>query len=157
MITLGLDLLQTGLRGGQCLPTQRVREAVVVALKEGGFSGKLKLSIAFVSEQTIRKLNAEYRKKDRVTDVLSFTLTDELLAKKRCIEGEILLCFSQAERQAMRMGHGVRNELLFLIVHGTLHVIGFDHETPRDRTRMFERQTRALTRLKIDPSVDFPD
>lgn len=83
-------------------------------------------------------MNKAYRGKDKVTDVLSFQ------------EGEILLCYAQAKRQAAELGHSVRDENIFLLVHGLLHVFGYDHEKPADARRMFPLQKRILDSLGID-------
>lgn len=139
-----VELNQSLVRGGQCLPyadVERVCRAVARAL---GLTKDIRVSAAFVSEADIKRLNAQYRGKNKVTDVLSFNLDEgELL-------GEILLCYPQARRQAEELQHGVREELLFLLVHGLLHLHGFDHETPRDAHRMFPLQKRILDGLSID-------
>ena len=97
------------------------------------------VSIAFVSPQTIRRANRLYRAKDRVTDVLSFQLTVQ--------EGELLLCYEQAKVQAKEIGHSVRDELTFLIIHGMLHLFGHDHERAGDAKKMFALQKKVLAHL----------
>lgn len=144
MAMIRVELNQSLVRGGQCLPladVDRVCRAVARAL---GLTKDVRVSVAFVSEADIKRLNAQYRGKNKVTDVLSFNLDEgELL-------GEILLCYPQARRQAQELRHGVREELLFLLVHGLLHLHGFDHETARDAQRMFPIQKRILDGLSID-------
>ncbi len=105
------------------------------------------VSIGFVTDLQMRNLNRTWRGKDRVTDILSFTLDEEPL------KGEIVLSYKQAVRQAKEMGHATRDELFFLIVHGTLHLWGYDHEVPQDAKKMFLLQTQILKRLKIDPRL----
>ncbi len=144
MATIRVELNQRLVRGGQCLPqadVERVCRAVARAL---GLKRDAHVSAAFVSEADIRRLNRQYRDKDKVTDVLSFNLDEGDLL------GEVLLCYPQALRQAKELGHGVREELLFLLVHGLLHLHGFDHERPRDAARMFPLQKRILDGLSID-------
>ncbi len=93
---------------------------------------KLEISIAIVSEREIRKLNKIYRKKDKVTDVLSFGEIDlkgfDFAKEKNAYIGEIVICFNQAERQAKKIGHSVNEEIKILLVHGFLHLLGHDHE-----------------------------
>ena len=79
-----------------------------------------------------------------MTDVLSFGLEDGSL------KGEILLAYAQAAVQAKEMNHSVRDELCILIVHGVLHLWGYDHEQPKDAKKMFPLQEKILKRLKID-------
>lgn len=144
MALIRVELNQSLVRGGQCLPradVDRVCRAVARAL---GLKKDVRVSVAFVSEADIKRLNRQYRGKDKVTDVLSFNLDEGDML------GEILLCYPQAERQAEDLGHGVREELLFLLVHGLLHLHGFDHERPRDAARMFPLQKRILDGLSID-------
>lgn len=105
------------------------------------------VSIGFVTDPQMRKLNRTWRGKDRVTDVLSFVLDEGLL------KGEIVLSYRQAVRQAQEMGHSTRDELLFLIVHGVLHLWGYDHEVPQDAKKMFSLQEQILKSLKIDPRL----
>jgi probable rRNA maturation factor len=96
------------------------------------------VSIVFVCAKEIRKLNRAYRGKDKETDVLSF-----LLDKEGTL-GEILICYEVARRQAFSVGHGVKKEMIFLIVHGILHLLGFDHESPVDAKKMFALQNAIL-------------
>lgn len=145
MITVLLN--QAGLRGGQCLPHGAVRcvcEGVARAL---GVHRPVRVSLAFVSAPEIRRLNAKYRGKNKVTDVLSFNLNEKDML------GELLICYPVAKRQAAELGHSTRDEVLFLLVHGLLHLFGYDHEKSSDAKRMFPLQTKILTRLGIDPRL----
>lgn len=136
------ELNQSLLRGGQRLP-RRVLERTLAACADAlRLRRDVDLSIAFVGERDMRRLNKEWRGKDKVTDVLSF---EEV--------GEILISYAQARRQAREMGHGVRDEVVFLIVHGVLHTFGYDHVKPADANRMFPLQTKILTRLGVDPRI----
>ena len=139
---LRAELNQSILKGGQKLPASLVRK-VLSACERGMKKTKaVPLSVAFIGEREMRDLNRTYRGKDKVTDVLSF---EEV--------GEILICYPQAKRQAAAMGHSVRDELVFLLVHGVLHAFGYDHERPNDAKHMFPLQTRILTGLGIDPRL----
>jgi probable rRNA maturation factor len=83
---------------------------------------KKQISIALIDESEIQKLNKVYRKKNKVTDVLSFILdSDQVL-------GEVLICLSQARRQAKERNDTYKAELQLLTVHGILHLLGYDHE-----------------------------
>ncbi len=105
------------------------------------------ISVAFVSEKEMKKLNFEYRGSNRVTDVLSFELdTPESF-------GEVILNYEQAKRQAKEMKHSIRKELVFLLVHGCLHVFGFDHEKEADAKKMFPQQSEILKRLGVNPKI----
>ena len=95
------------------------------------------VSIVFVGEAEIRRVNRAYRKKDKVTDVLAFEAP--LM--------EVLICYPQARRQAKERGHTVKEEVMDLIIHGVLHTFGFDHERQRDAKVMLPLQKKIYERL----------
>ena len=123
---------------------QKVLNACTKAL---GVKKETQISIGFVSSSQMRKLNKTWRRKNRVTDVLSFELNEDSL------KGELILCYDQAVIQARQMKHSTRDELCFLIVHGVLHLWGFDHEKSTDAKKMFPLQEKILRSLKIDPRL----
>ena len=100
-----------------------------VAIKR--FKIKKEISIAILSSAEIKKLNKIYRQKNKVTDVLSFNLDDEQIL------GEIVICLDQAKKQAKEKKTSLQAELKLLVVHGTLHLLGYDHEI---NTASAERQ-----------------
>ena len=141
------ELNQERLRGSERFPkTQldRIAEEVSKSLK---LKSKKLVSVAFVSEKEMKKLNFQYRGANRVTDVLSFTLAEPENF------GEIILSYEQASRQAKQMKHSVRKEITFLLVHGFLHVFGFDHEKESDAKKMFPLQSEILKRLGVNPQL----
>lgn len=91
-----------------------------------------------VSEEEIRRLNRMHRGKDKVTDVLSFPSGDLPIFGKL---GDVLICYAQAERQAEG---DIPLELTDLLVHGILHLLGYDHETPVDAEEMFPLQDKIV-------------
>jgi len=90
---------------------------------------KKEVSIAFVGDSTIKKLNREYRHQDKITDVLSFTGEGDFL-------GEIIIDYAQIKRQAKEFGKKINEELVFILVHGLLHLIGYDDKTEKGRLKM---------------------
>jgi probable rRNA maturation factor len=96
-------------------------------------SARGELGIALVSDARMRVLNRSYRKKDYATDVLSFE-GDGL--------GDLAIATGVARRQAKAAGHSFQNELRVLALHGLLHLLGYDHEDPRDDGRMKRMETR---------------
>lgn len=104
------------------------------------------LSLAFVTDQTIHALNRQYRHKDRPTDVLSFPLADE-----RCpaLLGDVVISVDTARRQARQRKRAFGDELRALLIHGILHLLGYDHEVSDSeavRMRRKERELKALLR-----------
>ncbi|MBI5794573.1 rRNA maturation RNase YbeY [Candidatus Uhrbacteria bacterium] len=141
------EMNQSRLKGRQRLPERLVVETLKEITKALRIKKNIEISIAFVSEPEMKKLNQTWRGKNRVTDVLSFEL------EQGEVFGEVLICLEQAARQAKVMGHSVRDEIMFLLVHGILHLFGYDHERPSDEKRMFSLQKKILLRLGIDPRV----
>jgi len=115
--------------------------------------GDVMVSVAFVDDDQIRKLNKEYRDKDKVTDVLSFPYPEGEVTQSGEVAGEVLVCYAQAKRQAEEVGHSVRDEIIFLLVHGILHVFGYDHLEESDRVVMFNLQEKILERLGIESKL----
>ena len=148
----------------------RIAEKVLkFVAKEKDLSGLLKkeveISLAIVGEGRIRKLNKIYRGKNRVTDVLSFDNKSVLpyLAKafprlkkgedvffanppdgvKRL--GEIVICYPYAKKQARRAGHSLEKELTILLIHGILHLLGYEHtKSERQAEEMREIESEIL-------------
>lgn len=111
----------------------------------------LSLGLVAVDDRTIRRLNRAYRGRDRVTDVLSFRLADgqpQPGGGAEAVEdlGDIFVCLPQVRRQAKAIGRPVRTELALMVAHGTLHLLGYDHVTLAEETRMFALQHEALAR-----------
>ena len=107
-------------------------------------------SIIFVTPEEIQKLNSEYRKIDRVTDVISFPLEDDedkILDLR--ILGDIYICIDKMLEQAKEYGHSNKRELSFLTVHGLLHLLGYDHQTVEEEKEMFGLQDKILEEEKI--------
>ncbi|MED3571583.1 rRNA maturation RNase YbeY [Cytobacillus praedii] len=109
------------------------------------------VSITFVSNEKIKEINKEYRKKDSVTDVISFAMEEmgegemELIGLEMPrVLGDIVISVSRAREQAEEYGHTIMRELGFLAVHGFLHLLGYDHETAEDEKVMFSRQKVIL-------------
>ena len=104
------------------------------------------LSVALVDDAAIAELNAAYRAKSGPTDVLSFSLVEGDHANHRGqMLGDVVISVAVAERQAREIGHGLDEELLRLLIHGVLHLLGFDHEEAEEAREMQrrEREVRA--------------
>lgn len=121
-----------------------VRRAVRHALNGTPLRG---LSIAIVDDASIARLHANYMNDATPTDVLTFDLRDD--AADDAIEGEIVVSAETARRQADRRSLAPREELLRYVIHGVLHLLGFDDATPAQRRSMRQREDRVL--LDITP------
>lgn len=133
-----------------------VKAAVRATLWEQG-PPRAAVSVWITDDETIRELNRAYRGVDAATDVLSFAsheggaddpaLADpppELAAILDAQLGDVIIAYPYAERQAHRFGNSVTAELRLLAVHGTLHLLGYDHQTPADEAEMWAIQEGVL-------------
>jgi len=105
------------------------------------------VSLALVGDQAIRTLNRQYRQIDKITDVLSFGQLDLKGRAKnfdRGYLGEIVICYPQAVRQAKTAKVLLKKELEFLTAHGLLHLLGHDHEKPKEAEIMFKLQDKLI-------------
>ena len=110
---------------------------------------KKTFNIIFVDEEEIQRYNREYRNIDKVTDVISFALCDDLENELLDEMGDIFICVNRAYEQAEEYGHSRDREIAFLAVHGYLHLCGFDHMTEEDEKIMFEKQDEILNKAGI--------
>jgi probable rRNA maturation factor len=102
------------------------------------------VNVIFVGDDTMRRLNNEYLRHDYSTDVLSFPLGDAGDA----LEGEVYVCLDQAERQAPEYGAMPEEEVARLVVHGVLHLLGYEDDTKEERDAMRGREDALLGQLK---------
>lgn len=107
----------------------------------------VEVNYAFVTPKQIHNLNREFRKVDRVTDVLSFPDGDVNPETNRRFMGDVLICRKVARKQAKELGHSLEREITFLQVHGTLHLFGYDHIEPDDEVKMLGLQRKIMALL----------
>ncbi|MBI5037760.1 MAG: rRNA maturation RNase YbeY [Candidatus Kerfeldbacteria bacterium] len=105
-------------------------------------------SIAFVSNSVIRRLNKTYRRKDAPTDVLSFAERESASGwLDQNYLGDIVIAYPYARRQARLQGISIRQELVWLVTHGFLHLIGHDHMRPQEQRRMLALEKKIINRF----------
>jgi probable rRNA maturation factor len=109
------------------------------------------IDVSLVDDETIHKINRDYRHIDHITDVISFAFNDDKGPNNVIIDtavprmlGEIIICLPQALRQAQEIGNTPERELYFLFVHGLLHLLGYDHMKKEDEEIMFPLQEKIL-------------
>jgi len=138
-----------------------LRRLAVRVLKAEGVAPPAEVGLVVTDDETLRDLNRRYRGLDEPTDVLSFghepfdRLRTEPFDRLRTEPfvtppdgvrrlGEVILSYPTAERQAQEAGHSVQNEAAHLMVHGLLHLVGYDHDDPEDERRMRAREEELL-------------
>lgn len=134
-----------------------VRRAISETLGEEDFSFPAEVSVTFCDNEYIRKLNKEYRNKDKATDVLSSPMYDypedegELLpGDETLMLGDIVISVERAADQATEIGNTFEREVAFLAIHSTLHLLGYDHErSPEDEEIQCQRQKEIIDKLGL--------
>lgn len=109
------------------------------------------LTIVIVDDTYVRDLNRQYRGIDAPTDILSFPtdpLPGRLLGEVPYL-GDLVIAYPYTAQQAAREGHTLVDTLMLLVVHGTLHLLGYDHDTPARRAEMWSAQEAALRALRV--------
>ena len=99
--------------------------------------------MALVADREMRRLNRLWRRKDRTTDVLAFVQE----GPARNLLGDVVISLPAARRQARERGHSLKDELAVLLIHGILHLRGYDHEPGGQKARRMHRQEAALLSL----------
>lgn len=125
------------------LQRQLTRIAKLAGVRRGA------LSVAIVDDTQMARLHRRYLNLPGTTDALSFDLRDEQAGAE--VQGELVLCFDEAVRQARRRGHEARLELLLYAVHGLLHLLGYDDRDPRAAAAMHRREDELLTVVGVGP------
>ena len=123
---------------------KEVKKLLVYALKKEQVK-KSECNVIFVDNERIQEINRTYRKIDRVTDVISFALEDNLeITLEVRILGDIYISIDRAREQASSYGHSLQREICFLAVHGLYHLLGYNHEKKEEEKIMFQKQEEVL-------------
>jgi probable rRNA maturation factor len=126
-------------RAGMTRFLKRAREAVAL---EGD------VEVLLTDDAELKRLNRQFRGKNKATDVLSFPAATEIA---RVHAGDLAISLDTAARQAEEFGHSLRDEVRILLLHGMLHLAGFDHET--DKGEMAERETELRRKFRLPAAL----
>jgi len=139
----------------------QLRNIVQRVLKLEKAPSPCEMSIVITDSETIHKLNRDYRGIDRPTDVLSFCLANEeekesspfiLPPDETAHLGEVIISYPQAIEQAAEQDHPINRELTFLLIHGILHLLGYDHEQLDDEIEMQTLEKNLLQHFEMQSS-----
>ncbi|MBQ6538912.1 MAG: rRNA maturation RNase YbeY [Bacilli bacterium] len=129
----------------------------IIAVLEMGCNEENLVDVSFnviiVDNEYIHKINKEYRNIDKETDVITFALEDEdsvVLPGDERILGDIYISIDKVKSQAKEYGHSEKRELLFLVIHGFYHLLGYDHNTEEEERIMFDKQEKVLSEYGIN-------
>ncbi len=134
---------------------QRLQDGLNAVAKLHDLDDMTEVDITIVDDEEIHQLNRDYRNVDRPTDVLSFALDEddedepELLEGQLHLLGDIIISAETATRQAEEFGHGLEREIVYLAVHGLLHLLGYDHMIEEDKVIMRAKEEEALRAINL--------
>lgn len=137
--------------------TTLLNKAVREAIRLSDGSEEAEVSLMLVDDRRIHALNKEYRGVDRPTDVLSFALQEETEEEAAFgfefedeMLGDIIISVERARMQAEEYGHSLEREIAYLAVHGTLHLLGYDHEAELDKEEMRRKEEEVMACLGLE-------
>ena len=139
------------------MPVQTIIDHMIAAaelcVKEEDLDPELiEISVTFVSTEEIHELNRVYRNNDSVTDVLSFpqyNRVEEMRKNMPISLGDVVICPEQALLQADEFGHSGERELVYLFVHSTLHLLGYDHMKEEDKREMRTKEEKIMSHIGL--------
>jgi len=129
-----------------------VKKIVRQVLKVEGVPSPYEVSLVFTDSETVQRLNRDYRGVDEPTDVLAFYMLPQKGAASSFALppdgvtrlGEVIISYPEALAQAKEQGHLLERELALLVIHGILHLLGYDHQEPQEEKKMREREKELL-------------
>ena len=127
---------------GREYPTADLKK-IAAAILTGLEKGEAEVSVALVGDQEMRPLNARYRKKNKTTDVLSFP-ADPSMPLKAALLGDVIISVEQARRQAKERKISLKMEMVTLLIHGILPLLGYDHERSRRQAKIMASLEQKL-------------
>lgn len=134
--------------------TSLLEQAIKETLDQAEGSEEAEVSLMLVNDQRIHELNRDYRGVDRPTDVLSFALQDETDEPDSEFEdemlGDIIISVERAREQAEEYGHSFEREIVYLAVHGTLHLLGYNHEEENEKLEMRAKEEEVMRTLGLE-------
>lgn len=131
---------------------KKAEKTITEVLRVENISENVEVSLSIVDKETIHKLNKDYRNVDRETDVLSFPLDEEGFDNEGnplILLGDIVICLDVAEDQAADFGHSLEREIMYLICHSTLHLLGYDHIEEDDKKVMRLKEKEVMKNLGV--------
>lgn len=148
MIRIALNNQQANYR----VDVRRLKQGVRTVLESAGVASAV-ISLAVVDDATMHALNRQYLQHDYPTDVLSFVLEDD----DDHLEGEIIISADYAAREAEQFGWRAQDEMLLYVIHGTLHLVGYDDLEPGLQAEMRAKEREHLAAFGLTPRYDDGD
>lgn len=139
---------------GYPIDTTALQQAALAVLNAHDVAPDTTLSVVLLPDEDIHALNQQHRGVDAPTDVLSFPAEElpEGIDEAPYL-GDVLIGFPYVQAQSEREGFPLAESLILMVVHGALHLLGYDHDTPNNRTEMWEVQAVLLEQLGVRPEI----
>jgi len=137
--------------GGRKYPNPRFKK-IAAAVLDVLDQGQAELSIALIGNTEMRKLNSKYRYKDYPTDVLSFPADEDLPSQARIL-GDVVISVQKAQEQARDRGRTLDQEMITLLIHGVVHLLGYDHERSPKDARVMGRLEKKVYRALCERGI----
>ena len=130
---------------------EKAEKSILEVLRTEDFTENVEVSLSIVGRDEIHDLNKNYRGVDRETDVLSFPLEEEINMDGEVLVllGDIVICLDIAKEQAKDFGHSLEREMMYLICHSTLHLLGYDHIEDGEKKVMRKREKEVMRNLGV--------
>lgn len=133
-----------------------IEKAIHKVIEVEKIDDNCEVSLTFTGNEEIRELNRDYRGIDSVTDVLSFPIEDEFEVGIKML-GDIVISVERAITQSEEYGHSVLRELIYLVVHSMLHLLGYDHIDEDDKKFMRDREKFIMNELGIYKGMTYEE
>ena len=129
---------------------EKINQVAAICLREEQLPEDVEVDLLFVDNEAIREMNLEYRDKDSATDVLSFPMyepDEEIDDEEEVLLGDIVISLERAQEQCEEYGHSLEREVMYLLVHGLLHLAGYDHIEEEDKKVMRAQEEKLLAQI----------
>ncbi len=129
---------------------EKINRVVAICLREEQMPEEAEVDLLFVDNEAIREMNREYRDKDSATDVLSFPMyepDEEIDDEDEILFGDIVISLERAQEQCEEYGHSLEREVMYLLVHGLLHLSGYDHMEEEEKKVMRAQEEKLLAQI----------
>ena len=129
---------------------EKINQVAAICLREEQLPEDVEVDFLFVDNEAIREMNLEYRDKDSATDVLSFPMyepDEEIDDEEEVLLGDIVISLERAQEQCEEYGHSLEREVMYLLVHGLLHLAGYDHMEEEDKKVMRAQEEKLLAQI----------
>ncbi|MDR1753466.1 MAG: rRNA maturation RNase YbeY [Eubacterium sp.] len=150
-------LLRNEIRDKNILNTiqikKKLKKWVIYTLTVENFVENVEISVLLIDNKKIKDYNKNFRGIDKITDVLSFPMGGHNIETGYFMLGDVVISVEKAVEQAKEYGHSIEREMAFLMIHSTLHLLGYDHLKDKDEKIMRKKQTEILNGLGLEVKI----